>query len=31
MTFSEANRDFKILHASHKKALNNISWACVTL
>ena len=24
MTFSEANRQFKILHTSHKKALNNI-------
>ena len=24
MTFSEANREFKILHTSHKKALNNI-------
>ena len=30
MTFSEANREFKILH-THKKALNNISWRCVTL
>ena len=24
MTFSEVNREFKILHTSHKKALNNI-------
>ena len=24
MTFSEVNREFKILHISHKKALNNI-------
>ena len=31
MRFSEANREFKILHTSHKKALNNISWGCVTL
>ena len=31
MTFNEANREFKILHTSHKKALNNISWRCVTL
>ena len=31
MTFSEANREFKILHTSHEKALNNISWGCVTL
>ena len=31
MTFSEANREFKILHTSHKKASNNISWGCVTL
>ena len=31
MTFSEANREFKILHTSHKNALNNISWGCVTL
>ena len=25
MTFSEANREFKILHTSHKNALNNVS------
>ena len=31
MTFSEANREFKILHTSRKKASNNISWGCVTL
>ena len=31
MTFSEANREFKILHTPHKKALNNISWGCITL
>ena len=31
MTFSEANREFKILHISHKKALNNIRKGCVTL
>ena len=31
MTFSEANREFKILHTSDEKALNNISWGCVTL
>ena len=31
MTFSEANREFKILPTSHKKALNNISSGCVTL
>ena len=31
MTFSEANREFKTLHTSHKKAFNNISWECVTL
>ena len=31
MTFSEANREFKILHTSHKKALNNIRQGCVTL
>ena len=27
MTFSEANREFKILQTSHKKALNNIILA----
>ena len=31
MTFCEANREFKILHTSHKKPLNNSSWGCVTL
>ena len=31
MAFSETNREFKILHTSHKKALKNISWGCVTL
>ena len=32
MTFSEENfREFQIFHTSHKKALNNISWGCVTL
>ena len=31
MTFSKANREFKILHTLHKKALNNISWGCITL
>ena len=31
MVFSEANRELKIFHTSHKKALNNISWGCVTL
>ena len=30
MAFSDANREFKILHTSHKKALNNITWGCVT-
>ena len=31
MTFSEANRECKILHTSHRKALNNIRQGCVTL
>ena len=31
MTFSEANREFKISHTSHKKALNNIRKGYVTL
>ena len=31
MTFSETNGEFKILHTSHKKALNYINWGCVIL
>ena len=31
MTSSEANEEFQIYHTSHKKALNGISWGCVTL
>ena len=31
MTFSERIRAFKIIHTSHKKALNNISWGSGTL
>ena len=31
MTFSEVNREFKILHTSHKKALNNKRSGSVTL
>ena len=31
MTFSEAQRKIKNFYTSHKKALNDISWVCVTL
>ena len=31
MTFSEVNREFKILHTSHKRALNNKRLGSVTL